>query len=306
MKPILTLKEERRPKLNLWPSDAGKLAVDILLSLKGIPPTEETEWNSTLRMAAGKGVELQMIKVLKENGIVDGDFDQDKNESTAIEREGVPISMRFDALVKKGGTILKTDDTRLPQSQEITLNEGEPIEIKSINNKNSFDIQKYIDSKPRESYVTQLSIYMDALGKEKGHLFVSAIDGLSYFWFVCMKVSDGIYRCGDTEVDINKVYKRWKEIWDMKDGEIPAELWSEEIYKLPIESIDFTQLSVSRIGDMRNGRYVLGSENKWKIDYSPYSRMIIEKQEVTIGYSEEELAFIREKTKGFSSKKKDA
>ena len=304
MKPKLSYKEEKRERKGIYASDYGKLNIDILLSLKGVEASNPPEWNDTLKWSAGKAIELQFVKILKENNIVDNDFSQDEQETTEIIRNGVPIRMNFDARVKTGGAKMIFDDSILPQSFELELKEGEPIEIKSINNKNSYDIQKFIDNKPRENYVGQLSIYLDALNQERGHLFVSSIDGLNYFWFECKKIGEKIYKCGDTIVDLNKEYERFADLWNRRNEEPQDKDWNEEIYKIPIENIDWTKLSVSKIGDIRNGRYVVGSENKFKIDYSDYKDLILEKQGVKAGYTEEEIAIIKEKTAGFSSKKK--
>lgn len=324
MKPQLTYLEPRRIKNNINASDAGKLGIDIILSLNQVAYSNPMDWPSYLRMSAGKGVELQMMKVLKQNNIIDQEYDQDfeyfqpdiadsplqkrERESTKIVRNGVTISMRFDAEVKKGGAVLSTLDNLLPQGSEIVLSEGEPIEIKSINNKNSFDIQKYIDNKPRESYVYQLAIYMDALNKEQGHLFVSSIDGLNYFWFVCKKTGEGIYQCGETVVDLNKEYARFaklvevsKNIWNYP---VMKEYWNEVKYKKPIADIDWSKLSVSAIGDVRNGRKVIGDDDKWMIDYSSYKDIIVYMQGEKLGYTDEELDIIRTLTAGFSAKKK--
>lgn len=330
-KPLMKYVEDRRPKKSCSASDYGKLGIDIILGLNGVEYSNPMDWSSYLRMSAGKGVELQMLKVLKQNGIVDEDYDQDfekivhtratengdeidiekkERDSTKVVREGVTISMRFDAEVRKGGATLETLDTILPQGQAIELGEGEPIEIKSINNKNSIDIQKYIDNKPRESYVGQLAIYMDALGKEQGHLFVSAVDGLNYFWFVCKKIGEGLYQCGDTVVDLNKEYKRFaelveasKKVWDYP---MMKKYWEEEIYKLPLDKVDFSKMSVSAIGEARNGRKVIGSADKWKIDYSSYKDIIVRMQGEQLGYTAEELELIKTMTAGFSSKPKVA
>lgn len=301
MKPYFKLKEERRPKTTISPSDFGKLEADIILKLRDVPETNPNVWTDTLRMAAGKGVEEQMLDILKHNCVVHEDYTQE-GDSRKAERNGVPISYRLDAIVGEDCTI-EAEDNIMPQGITIQLHKGEPIEVKSINNKNSFDIQKYIDNKPRESYVGQLAIYMDLEGKDRGHLFVSSIDGLNFFWFVCFKREDGLYQCGDTVVDVMKEYERWSEIWKKyQSGEEPN--WKEQTYKIPIDSINWTNMSVTAIGDVRNGRKVIGSENSWQIAYSPYKNLIVEKQGATLGYSQEELNIIKEKTAGFSSKKK--
>lgn len=322
MQPLLKYEGEKRLKTNISASDAERLGIDIILGLNNIEPTNPMEYGSHLRFGAGKGTELEMLKILKQNGIVDEDYDQDfiirelldgdnekiERESTKIERNGVTISMRFDAEVKKGGATLSTKDSVLPQNQDIELEEGSPIEIKTINNANKFDIQKYIDNKPRSNYVMQLAIYMDALGKDQGHLFVAALDGISKFWFICRKTAEGIYQCGDTIVDLNKEYKRFAELKEASRNiwNYPAmkKYWEEEIYKIPLDKIDWSKMSVSRVSEIRNGRYVVGSDNKYKIDYSSYKTAIIHMQGATIGYSPEELEQIKIATKGFSAKPK--
>lgn len=330
MKPILNYIEERRAKKNISASDYGKMGIDIILGLNHVEPSNPMDWSAYLKMSAGKGVELQMLKVLKQNKIVDEDYDQDfeltadlcgdndpqtysktERDSTKIVRNGVTISMRFDAEVKKGGAKFSAMDNFLPQGTEIEMGEGEPIEIKSVNNKNSVDIQKYIDNKPKESYVGQLAIYMDALGKEQGHLFVSSIDGLNYFWFVCKKTGEGIYQCGETVVDLNKEYARFAELLEVSkniwDYPVMKKYWNEVQYKTPIKDIDWTKLSVSKIGDVRNGRAVVGDlENGWKVLYSPYKNIIVRLQGQKLGYTEEEIADIKIATTGFSAKPKVA
>jgi len=296
MKPLLNYTDKKKERKSFYASDAQKLAVDITLELQGVAQTNPTLWNNTLRMSAGKGVEMQMIKVLTENGHLDESYNQDTAPTTSIIRNGVEIRMKFDAIGKK--SVLKCDETILPQSGEVEIRDGEPVEIKSINNKNSFDIQDYINNNPRESYVMQLSMYMDALEKERGHLFVSAIDGLNYFWFVCNRLHDRVYQCGNVVVDLDKEYARFAEIWANKDKE-PN--WFEETYKLDLEKIDWTKLSAGNISKARNNALVIGSEGKFKIDYSPYKDLIIQKQGATKGYTDEELAVIAVKTKNYTT-----
>lgn len=323
MTPNFVYKSEKRLKTNISASDAGKLGIDIILGLNNVAPTNPMEWGTYLRFGAGKGTELEMMKILKQNGIVDEDYDQDfeikygidgaddekvERDSTKIERQGVTISMRFDAEVKKGGCVMKADDSFLPQGVDIEMKEGEPIEIKTINNANKFDIQKYIDNSPRDNYVQQLAIYMDALGKDQGHLFVADLAGLNKFWFVCKKTAEGIYQCGNTIVDLNKEYARFAELKEASKNiwNYPAmkKYWEEEVYKTPIDKIDWTKISTTKIGDARNGRYVVGSEGKYKIDYSPYKKAIIHMQGASLGYSPEENEAIKTSTAGFSAKPK--
>jgi len=300
MIPNLEHKEEKKDRGRFYASDFGKLGIDILLSLRKEEETNPPTWLDTLKWAAGKGVELKMVDILKENGIVEKDFDQEAAPSMVINREGVDISMKFDALVKEGGAVLKMGDG-VVVNEEVRLNAGEPIEIKTINNKNSFDIARYNENKPRENYVGQVATYMDALGQERGHIFAVTIDGLHAFWFVVSKIGEGKYQAGDVIVNIDEEYKRYAKIWDVfKSGEIPKEAFFEERYKLPIESIDWHSLSKNAISDARTNKKVIGSENSWKIMYSNFRDRIIKEQGETRGYTEEEIEKIAELTAGYS------
>lgn len=301
MKPKLKLIDTKKERKNFYASDAQKLEADIWLELKGVEPTNPPEWNDSLKWAAGKGVELQMLKILKDNGHVPVEYDQENVPSLKIERYGITVSMRPDALTKK--STLAGDEIALPQSVTFELEDGEPFEIKSINNKNSFDIQSYIDGYPRENYVMQLAFYMEALGKSRGYLFASAIDGLNVFLFSCNKLPDGRYQCANTIVDIDAEMKRFAEIWrKFQSGEEPN--WKEEIYKMPIEEIQWLTLSQTNISAARTNKKVVGSEGSFKILYSSYCDLILEKQGISErGYTEAELEKIVAATKGYSSKK---
>ena len=271
------LKQEKREKKAFYSSDFGKPILDLYFGFKGIVPTNPTEWYQTMKFGAGKGVEESMLKVLKDSGFVAEDYDQKTHGRIEIEREGVRINGYIDAITK----------------------DGLPIEIKSINNKNQFDIAKYEDGKPRENYVGQLAIYMDALGVDTGYLLVSSIDGLNYFLFECKKIGERKYKCKDTEVDLDKEYKRWSKLYSgniEKDIEPKA---TEYLYKYDINTIDWNKLSKTAISKARNNHAVVGD---FQITYSPWADKIIEMQGTQRGYTEDEIKFIKEKTKGFSVK----
>lgn len=301
MKPILKTKQELpRAKTSFYASDMFRLEPDILLPIQGVLPTNPPTWEDKLKFEAGKSIELSIIDTLKFNGIIDENFDQEKEEATEIVREGAPIRMRFDGRVKVGGAKILVQDSTMPVDVEVELKEGAPIECKSINNKNAFDISEYQAGNPRDNYVAQLSVYMDALGHDKGYLFCATIDGLHTFWFECKKIKEGIYQAGNTIVDIGNEYKRFGEIWKRKDQE-PK--WDEETYMLPIEQIDWTKQSKTAIQNARTNKKVIGTENSWKILYSSYRDLILQKQGVEKrGYSDETVERICTITKGYSAK----
>lgn len=273
---------EDKAKTRFYPSDFNKPNIELYLKFKGVKETNPPKWSDTLKWGAGNGVEEQMLKILKMNGIVKEDYNQKEHGGFKMEREGIEIG---------GYTDARTID-------------GLPIEIKSINNKNSFDIKKYEDGYPRENYVGQLSIYMDYLGVDTGYLFASTVDGLSTFWFVCKKIDDGVYQCGNVIVDIYKEYRRWSKLKTEYIDKDREPKWTQYLYKRDVREIDFKKellegtISKSAIQEARMGRKVIGD---WEVSYSPYKNLIIEKQGVELGYTLEELEIIKTKTEGYTS-----
>lgn len=273
----LTYKSETKEKKYFYASDFGKPILDTYLKFKGVPETNPPKWFETLKWGAGKGVEMSMLEILKQNGIVAQDYNQEEHGGFKMERNGVTISGYMDAIHKDLGV---------------------PIEIKSINNKNEFDIRNYENGYPRENYVGQLAIYMDNLGVDTGFLFVSSVDGLNTFWFECKRVGDGLYQCGNVTVDLNEQYRVWGKLYNeyvLKDVE-PSPF--QYIYKKDIEKIDWKSLSSSDISKARTGKKVIGD---WQITYSPYKDLIIKKQGAELGYSLAELERINELTKGYTT-----
>lgn len=265
---------EKRNKTAFYAGDFGKPALDLFFQFKGMAPTNPPKWYDTLKWGAGKGVEEALLKILKSNGIVPEDYDQKAHGYVDIVREGVPVHGYIDAKDKNGN----------------------PIEIKSVNNANRFDILKYEKGRPRENYVGQLSVYMDALGVHSGLLVACSIDGLSRFEFACKR--DGLkFKCGEIELDLEAEYKRWATIWDHVQKDEMPDIWQYR-YKIPVDEIDWTKVSKSDIGKARQGKKVIGD---WQVQYSEYKDKIIELQGSEIGYTPEELAYILEKTKGYTT-----
>lgn len=271
--------EEEREKKAFHASDVLKTNLDLYFAFKGEKKTNPAKWNDTLKWGAGNGVEAQLLKVLKMNGIVDESYDQKTDGRIEIEREGIKIHGYIDA---------KTTN-------------GIPIEIKSINNANKYDILKYERGSPRESYVGQLSIYMDALGVDLGYLFVASIDGLHYFLLECKRIKNRIYQCGSVKIDLDIEYKRWSKLYheNVKKSILPDV--NEFLYKYDVETMDWGKVSDADISKARNGKKVIGD---WQVSWSPWKDKIVELQGETLGYTNKELAYIIAKTKGYSTRKK--
>jgi hypothetical protein len=271
----LIYKEEQKEKTGFYASDVLKSGWELYHAWKGTPKTNLPQWYETLKWGAGNGVEASMLKVLKDSGIVNEDYDQHVHGKINHNKYGFEIHGRIDAMTK----------------------DGFPIEIKSVNNKNAWDIKAYADGYPRENYVGQLSVYMDALGVDTGYLFVATVDGLNTFWFKCTRVGDK-FVCGKVEFDLGKEIERWRNLMDnhvLKDIEPDP---FEYIYKIPIEKIDWSKMSKDKISKARNNHAVIGD---FQITYSPWKDLWIKKQGQTIGYTAEELIKINELTSGYST-----
>ncbi len=274
--------QEPKTKTAFYCSDYGKSGLDLFFSLKNTPKTNPAMWHDTLKWGAGKGVEMAMVQVLKDSGIIPKEYVQETHGRIDFKTpQGLEVHGYIDAAM----------------ALDVS---GIPIEIKSINNANRWDVMRYEGNNPRENYVGQLAMYMYARGLAKGHLFVSSIDGLNRFWFDCNKISEGVYQCGNTIVDLNKEFERWSNIHKIvQENNIPTtELINEYKYKYNVNELDWTTISGADISKARNGHKVIGD---WQVQYSDWKNLIISYQNEIIGYTPEEIEIIKSKTSGYST-----
>lgn len=275
----LKINIEQRTRTAFYASDYGKPDLDLYFAFTGEPVTNPAAWYETLKWGAGRGVEEQMLIVLKDSGIVPKDYDQKLHGRVELEHNGIKIHGYIDA-------------------KSVT---GRPIEIKSVNNKNAFDINKYERGYPREGYVGQLSTYMEFTNAEEGALFVSSIDGLNFFWLPIHRIGPGKYKCGEVVVDIRAEYDRWANIFHNNiEPRVMPDIWQYR-YKYDVATLDWTKVPVAKITGARTGRAVIGD---WQVQYSNWKDRIIELQGTVPGYTNEELSIILEKTKGYTTWKK--
>jgi len=273
------LKEESRPKTAFYASDYGKPALDLYFGLRGTPKTNPPQWYDVLKMSAGSGAEETLLQTLKDSGFVDEYYDQDWDGRVDFTREGVEIHGYMDA---------------------VTL-DGEPVEIKTINNKNNFDIRRYSMNEPRENYVGQLAIYLDYLNTDRGWLLVCSIDGLHRFLFECVRLDGKRFKCGEVVVDLENEYKRWSSIYQTfltNDSAKKQEYLWELRYKYPLEEIDWKTVGKTKIVKARNNQAVIGD---WQVQYSNWKDLIIKLQGTAPGYSIEEINKIKEYTAGYTN-----
>jgi hypothetical protein len=272
--------EEDREKKAFYASDFGKSKLDLFFAFTGEKKTNPPQWYETLKWAAGKGVEEAMLKILKTNGHVPGNYDQREHGRIEKEYKNIKIHGYIDA--KHVSSI--------------------PIEIKSVNNANKWDVSNYKNGYPKENYVGQLGIYMWAEGVDQGLLFVSTIDGLETFIFEAKWIRPGVVQCGNTIVDIFAELDRWNDLWEKHiEPKVMPDIW-EYVYKKDIETLDWKKVSASDISKARNGHKVIGD---WQIGWSSWKDKIVALQGSTIGYTDKELARIKELTEGYSTWKKD-
>ena len=278
----LKLNFEDRPKKAFYAGDYGKSALDLYFAFTGEPKTNPPLWSDTLKWGAGRGVEEQMGMILKDSGIVDPAYDQKTHGRVEFEREGIVIHGYIDFI-----------------SLVISLiGNPFPIECKSINNANKYDVFKYQSGYPRESYVGQIATYMEFLNVDEGALFVASIDGLNTFWLPVKRLKSGKYKCGKLTIDIHHEYRRWSQLYThcVLPRKLP-DIW-EATYKYDVSTLDWKAQSQNAIKKARNGDAVIGD---WRVQFSPWKDKILELQGVTPGYTNKELKIILEKTDGYTT-----
>lgn len=275
----LRINLEDRKKAAFYCGDFNRPLLDLYFGFIGEPKTNPPAWYETLKWGAGKGVEEKLLQVLKDSGIVAPNYDQKTDGRVEIREQGISINGYIDAWAIKGF----------------------PIECKSINNANKFDIKRYEDGYPRENYVGQLALYMYGRGVDYGGLFVASIDGLHYFYFHCKKVGDGLYKCGNVTIDVKKEIARWVKFYNenVVPGILPH-VW-EYRYKYDLRAIDWKRIPVSTISKVRTGKKVIGD---YQVSYSDWKDKIIALQNECLGYTKEEMDFIMEATKGYTTWRK--
>lgn len=283
--------EERGARTAFYASDCLKPAWELYQSFIGTPKSNPMKWYEKLKFGAGNGVEAAMLQVLKDSGVVAEDYSQHEQGKVNFKRNeifGFTAKEKVEQEIEIHGRI------------DAITKDGIPIEIKSVNNKNAWDIKAYEDGYPRENYVGQLSVYMDFLGVDTGYLFVASVDGLNRFWIECKRQGD-IFTCGKTKFDLGKEYKRWSNLYTSNIlPKIEPDVF-EFRYKYPIEELDWTKVSADKTSKARNNKAVVGD---FQVAWSGYKDLWVKAQGETLGYTAEEVIRINELTKGYSTWRK--
>lgn len=275
---------ERKVKDSYWASEAEKSLFDLYHSWIGTTPTNPMSAETLVVFNAGKMMELSLIENLQKMGLLKR-FEGDEQLHFRIERQGIPISGYTDGIFEN----------------------GDPIEIKSFYG--DYQSKELKAGKPRTSYLKQLAIYLDALGRTFGTLcYLDRGTGEIYeFGLLRDSVNTLEFRCGSIEFDLNDTYKRWAKLYTENIvPKIEPDANENGLYKMPIDQIDWSRLSNTDISKARNNQKIIPSDkaNGWKINYSPYMDLILQRQGTQRGYTDEELKQIKSATTGYSSKTK--
>ena len=159
------------------------------------------------------------------------------------------------------------------------------------------------NGKPRESYLKQLAIYLYHFKVPNGILLMinQGTGEATEFELYVNPENPFHFICPDNAVEINleDTFKRWEKIYienilPDKEPEIECQ------YKDDIDKINWAATSVGAIRNARANRAVIGS---WKVKYSDFKDLIIQRQNTCPGYSPEELEKIKKLTDGYTVKK---
>ena len=300
---ILNQEKEIREKKSFWATDSEKDIFELYHKFKGTPETNPPDANKLITFDAGKRMEESVVDMFRlSHLLVEGDEikglkwieeeDQYRFDFTIYQQE-IPVSGKVDA-------IIKTDNHPYV-----------PVEIKTFYG--AYQEKELSLGKPRTSYLKQLAMYMWAmkvscgillyrdrgLGKMYEFILVRDETEFSAHWYK-EEMAAGVktLNCIPTGIsfDIKDIFERWKKTWKyIQNDEEPD---PEKKYKYDLEKIDWKSLSKSDITKARNNQAVIGD---WEVQYSPYKKLYIDKVGDHLGYNDDEISFIKEKTKGYTN-----
>ena len=270
----LKTKRENRERKAFYASDYGKSNLDLYFSWSNEPRTNPITWEKELLFGAGNGVEEAFVNTLKDNELVEKDYDQREYGRIELYTHNIDINGYIDVLLK----------------------DGTPVECKATGS--YYNLKNTRNGDPRESYVGQLGTYMEDKGVDIGYLFIASLDGSETHLLECHKIDDYTYKCGKTTVNLSTEWLRWAKLH--QNHIVPEEMpdIGEYQYKYDVEDIDWKEISKGKISKARNNRVILGD---YQVHYSPWKNKIIEMQGTEAEYTSEELIKIHKATKGYTT-----
>lgn len=275
-----TRKRAVKPKTSFWASETETMAFDIYHKWIGTPPTNPMEGETVQMLSMRKMSEVAAVSMMRKANILIKRYSNDERIYFEWEPNKVPISGYPDAGVQiDNGTAIVEIKTYYGQHNHIEISAG----------------------RVKLSYLKQLAIYLYALKLDHGILLMINQGTGEMFEFDLYRKGEYHFLCPDNEIefDLKETFQRWEKIYT--ENILPkVEPEIEYLYKEPIESIKWDEISGSQIAKARNNQYVIGH---WSVKYSDYKDMIIERQGTVSGYTEEELTRIKELTSGYSTKR---
>lgn len=264
-----------RVKDSFWCSECEAPLFDLYHKWIGTPPTNPSSAEGMMIMSTGKMVEMSLVDTLNDLDLIEFN-PKEPQVRVDMKRLGVKITGYMDAVLKDGRT---------------------PVEVKSFYG--DYQAKELKEGKARTSYLKQLGCYMDFIGSDIGRL-VYINRGTGELLEFILERNGLKFKCLDIEFDLEDTYKRWAELY--YNNILPRkEPISEFRYKIKVEDIDWSLISNADISKARTNKKVIG--DSWQVAYSPYKSLIIEREGSTLGYTEEELEFILNATKGYSKRK---
>ena len=270
-----------KEKSSFWASETELMAFDIYHRWRGTEPTNPITEEKLMMLKMRKLTEEAIVLFLRKSGALIERFSNDERCYFEWGPHKVPISGYPDVGVKIG-------------DEEIL------VEIKTYYG--GMQHSKIRNGGVKESYLKQLAIYMHYWKIKHGILFmVNQGTGERFEFELYQEGNEYHYICPDNgvEIDMLAVFKRFEKIW-LENVKAKKEPEIEFQYKYDIEKIDWDDTASSKISKARNNKAVIGS---WQITYSNFKNMIVEKQGTTLGYTDKEIARIKELTAGYSTKK---
>lgn len=277
------LRGEKKKKTSFWASETEAMAFDIYHTWMGTPQTNTMGGETVMMLTMRSMSEKSAVALMRKANILVKRFTNDERVYFEWGENKVPISGYPDAGVYLDGeTAIVEIKTYYGQHNHIQVTGG----------------------KVRTSYLKQLAIYLYHFKVTHGILLMinQGTGEMTEFDLYQNPENPYHFTCPDNEIEINLLdtFKRFEQIY--VDHILPRkEPPIEYVYKYPIETLNFDKLSSADISAARNGRKVLGD---WQVKYSNFKDLIIQRQGTVPGYTEAELAYILERTRGYSSRAK--
>lgn len=283
----------KRVKSSFWATDTEVSLFDLYHRWIGTPVTNTFSLEKMMMFESAKMIEVAYIKKLQDMGLC---LDPQKDSLTCFNGEQVLTNGtdQYRVEMTRGGVPVSGYMDAVGISP---LHGYFPLEIKTFYGE--YQEREIKNGQPKTAYLKQLAVYMDYIGSSHGVLLYVERGTGAVYQFVLECVDNGIYRCNGITFSIEDIYKRWANLYN-NNVLLHIEPKPEYRYKYDVSTLDWSKVNKSDISKARNGHKVIGD---WQVLYSPYKDLIIERESTQLGYTLEEIAIIREKTKGYSAKK---